>query len=100
MAELARRTGTSRQRILQIVREEGLWTPPVTEWPAVDPSGETMSVAEAAAALGITVKRVRSLVAAADGRLQGAPDDSARVLMASVAYYRDHRIARLKAPRG
>ena len=93
MAALARACGVTRQRVLQLVKEEGLFVRRVVPWPPCDPAGATMTIPEAAARLGIAPSSVARTVARNNGRLQRAPGDPTRVLVASVTYYAEHRMA-------
>jgi len=97
MAALARACGVTRQRVLQLVKEEGLFVRRVVTWPPCDPDGETMTIPEAAARLGIAPSSVARTAARHDGRLQSAPDDPTRLLVASVTYYAAHRMVHHRA---
>jgi hypothetical protein len=93
MAALARACGVTRQRVLQIVKDEGLFVRRGrTTWPSCDPAGATMTIPEAAALLGIAPSSVARTAARNNGGLQRVPGDPTRLLVESVTYYAEHRM--------
>jgi hypothetical protein len=94
MAAMARACGVTRQRVLQIVKEEGLFVRRAkVTWAPCDPAGATMTIPEAAARLGIAPSSVVRTAARHDGRLQISMGDPTRLLAASVTYYLEHRMS-------
>jgi hypothetical protein len=89
MAALARACGVTRQRVLQIVKDEGLGP---ARGPPPPPAGATMTIPEAAALLGIAPSSVARTAARNNGGLQRVPGDPTRLLVESVTYYAEHRM--------